>query len=120
MSAPRKYPDELRERAVRLVIEDGEHGAIAGVADRLDINPETLRNWVKAERRRTEQPEAVNLEAENARLRKALAEAERDREILKATGSHARPLPTRLRSGHRTCWIVTSPLLAPTCGGLPT
>lgn len=87
MPAPRKYPDELRQRAVRLVIEDGEHGAIPRVADRLGINPETLRSWVKAERRRTEQPETVNLEAENAWLRKALAEAERDREILKAASS---------------------------------
>jgi transposase len=86
MPAPRKYPDELRRRAVRLVIEDGEHGAIARVADRLDINRETLRNWVKAERRRTEKPEVVSLE-ENARLRKALSEAERDREILKAASS---------------------------------
>ncbi len=87
MSAPRKYPDELRQRAVRLVREDDQRGAIARVADRLGINRETLRNWVQADRRRTEQPETVDLEAENARLRKALAEAERDREILKAASS---------------------------------
>ncbi len=89
MLAPRKYPDELRQRAVRLVIEDGEHGAIGRVADRLDINRETLRNWVNAERRRTDQPEVVSLEEENARLRKALAEAEPDREILKAASRYA-------------------------------
>jgi transposase len=87
MPAPRKYPDELRDRAVRLVREDDQRGAIARVADRLGINRETLRNWVQADRRRTEQPEAVDLEVENARLRKALAEAERDREILKAASS---------------------------------
>ena len=51
MPAPRKYPAEVRDRAVRLVREDGEHGAIARVADRLDINRDTLRNWVNAERR---------------------------------------------------------------------
>ncbi|MTV28154.1 transposase [Nitriliruptoraceae bacterium ZYF776] len=87
MPAPRKYPDELRQRAVRLVREDDQRGAIARVADRLGINRETLRNWVQADRRRTEQPETVDLEVENARLRKALAEAERDREILKAASS---------------------------------
>lgn len=87
MSAPRKYPDELRERAVRLVREDGERGALARVAARLDVNPETLRNWVKDDRRRTEQPETVDLEEENARLRKQLAAAERDKEILKAASS---------------------------------
>jgi transposase len=53
MPAPRKYPDEMRERAVRLVRDDGEHGAIARVADRLDINRETLRNWVLCRRRRS-------------------------------------------------------------------
>jgi transposase len=87
MPAPRKYPAELRDRAVRLVREDGEHGAIARVADRLDINRETLRNWVNADRRRTEEPERVDLEEENKRLRKQLADAERDKEILKAASS---------------------------------
>src|SRR6056297_2447830 len=87
MPAPKKYPAELRERAVRLVREDGQHGAIARVADRLDINRETLRNWVKEDRRRTEEPERVDLEEENARLRKQLADAERDKEILKAASS---------------------------------
>jgi transposase len=87
MPAPRKYPAELRDRAVRLVREDGEHGAIARIADRLDINRETLRNWVNADRRRTEEPERVDLEEENMRLRKQLADAERDKEILKAASS---------------------------------
>jgi hypothetical protein len=39
MPAPRKCPDELRGRSVRLVAEDGEHGAITRVAVRLDVNP---------------------------------------------------------------------------------
>ncbi len=50
MPAPKKYPDEVRERAVRMVFEIREQtgqrqGAIARVADRLSINRETLRNW---------------------------------------------------------------------------
>ena len=52
MPAPRRYPGELRDRAVRMVCEDGEHGATARVADRLDRNREPLRCWVKADRRR--------------------------------------------------------------------
>jgi transposase-like protein len=60
MPAPRKYLDELRDRAVRMVREDGQHGAIARVADRLDINRETLRNWVKGERRRRDEPVRVH------------------------------------------------------------
>ena len=40
MSAPRECPAELRERAVRRVIKDRGHGAMARVADRLGINPD--------------------------------------------------------------------------------
>ena len=51
MPAPRKYPAELRERAVRLVFEirteSGEQrGAISKVANQLGLNIETLRKWV--------------------------------------------------------------------------
>jgi transposase-like protein len=50
--APRKYPGELRERAVRLVFEKRREqgrmrGPIAEVGEQLGINPETLRNWIK-------------------------------------------------------------------------
>ena len=52
MGAPRKYPDELRERAVRLVLESREQGSVSGACGRigpqLGIPTETLRNWVKA------------------------------------------------------------------------
>jgi transposase-like protein len=33
MAAPRKYPDELRARAIRMVREIDERGAIKRVAD---------------------------------------------------------------------------------------
>jgi len=46
-----KYPDEMRERAVRMVLEIQEqtgerHGVIARVARELGIGTESLRNWV--------------------------------------------------------------------------
>jgi len=52
MPAARKYPDELRERAVRLVFDMGaetgqRRGPIKRVADQLGVNDETLRNWVR-------------------------------------------------------------------------
>jgi transposase len=52
MAAPRKYPDELRERATRLAVEArqdpaGRTGAIRRIADQLDVHPEALRTWVK-------------------------------------------------------------------------
>ena len=50
MAAPRKYPDELRERATRMAVElradpTTKQGAIARVAEQLGMHPETLRNW---------------------------------------------------------------------------
>ncbi|WP_182905082.1 transposase [Microbispora sp. H13382] len=52
MPAPRKYPQELRERAVRMVFEvrrqtGGAPGAIARVADQLGVHREALRGWVR-------------------------------------------------------------------------
>jgi transposase len=53
MGAPRKYPDELRERAIRLVLDaKAEPGGGGGnvyrrIGDQLGIHPETLRGWVK-------------------------------------------------------------------------
>ncbi len=51
MAAPRKYPDELRERAIRLAVDARRDpatrpGALARIGGQLGINPETLRNWV--------------------------------------------------------------------------
>ncbi len=50
----RRYPPELKERAVRLVFEtaaeQGEwHGAVGKVAKQLGIGPESLRHWVHQE-----------------------------------------------------------------------
>lgn len=52
MGAPRKYPDELRERATRMAVEARRDpatkaGALARTGQQLGINPETLRNWVR-------------------------------------------------------------------------
>ncbi|MFE3323261.1 transposase [Streptomyces sp. NPDC059176] len=43
MPAPRKYPDELRERAVREVQTSGR--PVAHVAQDLGIHKEALRGW---------------------------------------------------------------------------
>ncbi|WP_113701737.1 transposase [Nonomuraea lactucae] len=52
MAAPRKYPDELRERAPRLAVEARRDpatatGALKRIADQLGVHPEALRGWVK-------------------------------------------------------------------------
>lgn len=88
MGAARKYPDELRDRAVRLVLDqvrDQETTVTAGcrtVGDELGINADTLRGWVKEAQVRqglrpgTAQADAARiraLERENAELRRANA-----------------------------------------------
>ena len=84
-SSQRRYPPELRERAVRLVIETaserGErHGAVTRVAGQLGIGPESLRKWVRqAETDRglrggpttAERERIRELERENRELRRA-------------------------------------------------
>ena len=52
MAAPRKYGDELRERATRMAVEARRDpatrgGAIKRIADQLGMHPETLRSWVR-------------------------------------------------------------------------
>ena len=81
----RRYPPELRERAVRLVVETAaergdRHGAVTHVARQLGIGPESVRKWVhQAEIDRgdrggltTEERERIKvLERENRELRRA-------------------------------------------------
>ena len=47
-----RYPTELRERAVRMVFEhqdeySSQWKAICSIADKLDVNHESLRVWVR-------------------------------------------------------------------------
>jgi transposase len=51
MAAPRKYLEELRERAMRMALDLRRDPAtrtstLRRIGDQLGINPETLRKWV--------------------------------------------------------------------------
>jgi transposase len=85
MPAPKKYSDELRERAVRMVFESGR--PIAQVAADLGIHREALRNWVrKAEANAAPRASRVlptDVEQELKALRKENAELRRANAILK-------------------------------------
>lgn len=92
MARPSKYPRELRERAVRMVIETkgeypSEFEAIRSIAAKLGIgSSETLRKWVRrvevdaGERPGVTSEESAQLKA----LRKENAELRRANEILKS------------------------------------
>lgn len=52
MSTSKRYPEELKARAVRMVLElraeyPSQYAAVKAVAERLDIGTESLRLWVK-------------------------------------------------------------------------
>ena len=85
MPAPRRYPDELRERAVREVQSSGR--PVAHVARALGIHKEALRQWVRqAEADQGERPDLLTRaeKSELAQLCKEEADSRRANEILKA------------------------------------
>ena len=85
MARPRVYPDELRQRAVRLVREWQEargvtEGGYTPISKQLGIRRETLRQWVRgaeaedgtgARLSREERSRIAELERENRELRRA-------------------------------------------------
>jgi transposase-like protein len=98
MSAPRKFDEETRARAVRLYqdrLRDHDESMLAArrhVGQLLDINPATLRNWIEAEERaaRPACPDTTNsadTAAELRRLRAENAELRRANEILKTASA---------------------------------
>ena len=51
-SGQKRYPDELKVRAVKMVLElrrddPGDHGVINRVARQLGVGGESLRTWVR-------------------------------------------------------------------------
>lgn len=105
MEKGKRYSPEVRERAVRMVLDhEGEYpskwSAIRSIAEKIGCSAETLRNWVRQaerdrglapglttdERRRLKELERENRELKRANeiLRKAsafFAQAELDRRV---------------------------------------
>jgi len=86
------YTKELREEAVKLVTEEGLK--IPEVGRRLSIAPSTIRYWVKADREGKlkevgkHQRPLTEIEMELARVKRELAEARMERDILKKAAAY--------------------------------
>jgi transposase len=88
MAAQRKYPDELRERGVRLVFESGR--PVAHVARDLGVHRETLRLWVRQAEADGGSRNDRLTSAERERLRqleREVRDLRRANEILKAASA---------------------------------
>ena len=90
MAAPKKYPDELRARAVRLYRESDPKPVVRRLAEQLNVHPEALRNWIRqdeADRGERDDRPSTDMLEDNRRLRKEVAELRRINEILKAASA---------------------------------
>jgi transposase len=95
MARPSRYPPELRERAIRMVLESkadyrSEYEAIRSISAKLGItSPESLRKWVRQAEvdggvRQGKTTEEI---AEIRELKKEIAELRRANEILKSASA---------------------------------
>jgi transposase-like protein len=94
MAAPKKDPDELRERATRLAVDPRRDpatrtGALKRIGDQLGIDPETLRNWViRAEIDEGHRPGTTTDDATRlAELEREVRELRRANAILKSASA---------------------------------
>ena len=93
-SMPRRaYTKEFRAEAVKRIID--EKMGLSDTARRLDISVKTLANWVKlakdgmlAQIDRHRLVPVSELEAENKQLKRELAEARADRDLLKIANAY--------------------------------
>ena len=106
MPAPRRYPNELRERAQRMVAEAMSqdpglslNGAVIRIGPRVGVVPDTLRGWIKQTAIDAgHRPGVTTMEASRVKeLEREVKELKRANEILLAASSFfARELDPRL------------------------
>ena len=85
-----KYPQELRESAIRMVAEIDRPGAVRHVAEKLGVSPDAVRYWIKnAPADKGGKSGLTSDQLEELRdLRRENAELRRANEILKAASTY--------------------------------
>lgn len=89
MTRPSPYSPEFREEAVQLALKSSR--PIAHVARELDMNPETLRTWVRAHERehgRQDGPLPVDERARLKELERRVRELEMENSFLKKAAAY--------------------------------
>ena len=96
MSAPKKFDDESRARAIRMYEDRLKQGGISltgarrEVGELLGVKPETIRGWIRRELGEGLAPPAAATEPvseEMQRLRRENAQLKRANEILKTASA---------------------------------
>jgi transposase-like protein len=90
MPAPRKYPLELRERAVRMYRAAEPKPVIRRMAEELGVHHEALRNWIRqAEADAGERNDMLTTEEKDelAQLRREVRELRRANEVLRTASA---------------------------------
>ncbi|MFF0533617.1 transposase [Nocardia amikacinitolerans] len=89
MAAPKKYPDELKARAVRLYRESDPKPTIRKLAAQLGVHHEALRLWIRqAEAGERDDRPTTDMLAENRALKKRVAELERVNAVLRDASAY--------------------------------
>ncbi|MFC9475847.1 transposase [Nocardia sp. NPDC056952] len=91
MAAPKKYPDELKARAVRLYRESEPKPTIRKLPTQPGVHHEALRLWIRQSEtdggERDDRP-TTDMLAENRALKKRVAELERVNAVLRDASAY--------------------------------
>ena len=95
MEKRKKFPAEVRERAIRLVAESmkdhpSEWAAVKSIATKMGCTPETLRLWIRqAQRDSGKRPGLTTAEQERVKeLEREVRELRRANEILRKASAY--------------------------------
>ena len=121
MNTSRRYSPEVRERAVRMVLEheeeyDSQWAAIRSIAEKFGCSSETLRKWVRRSERDSGRREGRRTSEERDRIKeleRENRELKRANEILRKASAYFAQAELGRR---RKCWCGSSTITGTSTG----